>query len=152
MNKLSPTQNTPALQATSFSVYILLLRSWHELVLFCVRKILWSKGKHAKARDIYTPPCRSHPISNSSNVFKKMSAVSLRTSFYVRDCRNDRVRKNGLSSISITTSFRDNLPSHRGNRLVLFTMAACVYRNAIGHAAHCIRQENSYGFGAGLLF
>ena len=52
------------------------------------------------------------------------------------DSRNDKVRKNGLSSISITTSFRDNLPFHREDRLVLFTMAACVHRNARGHAAH----------------
>ena len=35
-----------------------------------------------------------------------MSAVSIRASFYLHDCRNDRVRKNGLGSISITASFR----------------------------------------------
>ena len=40
-----------------------------------------------------------------------MSAVSIRASFYLHDCRNDRVRKNGLGSISIATNLRDNLPS-----------------------------------------
>ena len=40
-----------------------------------------------------------------------MSAVSIRASFYLHDCRNNRLRKNGLGSISIATSFRDNLPS-----------------------------------------
>ena len=48
----------------------------------------------------------------------------------------DRVRKNGLGSISIETSFRDNLPSPGEDCLVLFTMAACVYRNASRHATH----------------
>ena len=38
-----------------------------------------------------------------------MSAVALRASFYLPDCLNDRVRKNGLGSISITTIFRSNL-------------------------------------------
>ena len=38
-----------------------------------------------------------------------MSAVSLRASFHLHDCRNDRVRKNGLGSIAIATSFRDHL-------------------------------------------
>ena len=40
-----------------------------------------------------------------------MSAVSIRASFYLHDCLNDRVRKKGLGSISIATTFRDNLPS-----------------------------------------
>ena len=44
--------------------------------------------------------------------------------FHLHDCRNDRVRKNGLGSIAIATSFRGNLPSPREDRLVLFTMAA----------------------------
>lgn len=52
-----------------------------------------------------------------------------------RDCRIDQVRKNSLGSISFTTSFRSNLPSPREDRLVLFTMATCVYRNASGHAS-----------------
>ena len=56
-----------------------------------------------------------------------MSAVSLRASFHLHDCRNDRVRKNGLGSIAFATSFRDHLPSPEEDRLVLFTMAACVY-------------------------
>ena len=43
-------------------------------------------------------------------------------------------RKSDLGSISITSSLRGNLPSPRENRLVLFTMAACVYRNASRHA------------------
>ena len=57
-----------------------------------------------------------------------MSAVALRASFYLPDRRNDRVPKNGLGSISITTSFRSNLPSLGEDRLVLLTMAACVYK------------------------
>ena len=92
------------------------------------------------------------PNSNSSKVFTAMSAVSLRASFHLHDCRNDLVRKNGLGSISIATSFRDNLTSPWEDRLVLFTMAACVYTNASRHATHWIRQGNSYGFGAGFLF
>ena len=71
-----------------------------------------------------------------------MSAVSIRASFYLHDCRNDRLRKNGLGSISIATSFRDHLPSPGEDRLVLFTMAACVYTNVSRHATHWIRQEN----------
>ena len=71
-----------------------------------------------------------------------MSAVSRRESFHLHDCRNDRVRKNGLGSISIATSFRDNLPFRGEDLLVLFTMAACVYTNVSRHATHWIRQEN----------
>ena len=40
-----------------------------------------------------------------------MSAVSIQASFYLHDCRNNRLRKNGLGSISIATSLRNNLPS-----------------------------------------
>ena len=58
---------------------------------------------------------------------QKCRQVSLRASFHLHDCRNDRVQKNGLGSISIATSFRDNLPFPGEDRLVLFTMAACVY-------------------------
>ena len=75
---------------------------------------------------------------------QKMSADSLRASFQLHGCRNDRVRKNGLGSISITASFRGNLPSPRENHLVLFTTAVCVYRVASGHATHSIRQGDSY--------
>ena len=81
-----------------------------------------------------------------------MSAVSLWASFHLHDCWNDQVRKSGLGSISITSSFRGNLPSPREDRLVLFTMVACVYRNAGRHATHWIHQGNFYGFGAGFLF
>ena len=42
-------------------------------------------------------------------------------------------------------------PSPGEERLVLFTMAACVYTNISRHATHWIRQGNSYGFGAGFL-
>ena len=71
-----------------------------------------------------TPQCWSHPvISSSSHAFKTMSAVSLRAFFHLHDCRNDRVRKNGLGLISITASFRGNLPFPGENHLVLFTMA-----------------------------
>ena len=73
-------------------------------------------------------------------------------SFYLHHCLIDRVRKNGLGSISIATSFRDNLPFPGGDRLVLFTMAACVYRNASRHATRWIRQGNSYGFGQDSYF
>ena len=55
-----------------------------------------------------------------------MSAGSLRASFHLHDCRDDRVLKNGLGSISVTASFRCNLPSPGEDCLVLFTMAACV--------------------------
>ena len=48
--------------------------------------------------------------------------------------KNDHVRKNGPGSISITTSFRDNLPYSGEDCLVLFTMAACIYRKASRHA------------------
>ena len=79
--------------------------------------------------------CWSHTISNSS-VFTKMSTVSIRASNYLHDCRNDRLRKNGLGSISIATSFKDNLPSPGEDRLMLFTMAASVYTNVSRHATH----------------
>ena len=72
-------------------------------------------------------------ILNSSSVFTEMSAVSLRASFHLHDCRNDWVRKNGMGSISIATSFRDNLPFPGEDRLVLFTMEARVYTNASRH-------------------
>ena len=63
-----------------------------------------------------------------------MSAVSLRASFYLHDCRNDRVRKNSMGSVCITASFRGNLPSPGDNHLVLFIMAVCLYRYVTGHA------------------
>ena len=68
---------------------------------------------------------------------RKMSAVSLRTSFYLQ---------NGLGSISITASFRGNLPSPGQNYLVLFTMAVYVYRNASGHATRILTtlEQDSY--------
>ena len=47
----------------------------------------------------------------NSSVFTEMSAVLIRASFYLHDCQNDRLRKNGLGSTAIATSFRDNLPS-----------------------------------------
>ena len=77
---------------------------------------------------------------------RKMSAVSLRASFYLHDCWNDRVQKNGLGSISITASFRGNLPSPGQNYLVLFTMAVYVYRNASGHATRILTtlEQDSY--------
>ena len=83
---------------------------------------------------------------------QKMLAVSLRASFHMHGCRDDQVWKDGLGSISITASFRGNLPSPGEDSLVLFTMATCVYRNASDHAIHWIRQRNSYSFGPGFLF
>ena len=47
-------------------------------------------------------------MSKHRNVFTEMSAVSLRASFCLHDCRNDRVRKIDLGSISIASSFRSN--------------------------------------------
>ena len=108
-----------------------------------------SMQRHANVR---TPQCWSHPISNRSDVFTEMSVVSLWASLHLHDCWNDQVRKSGLGSISITSSFSSNLPSPREDRLVLFTMVACVYRNAGRHATHWIHQGNFYGFGAGFLF
>ena len=52
-----------------------------------------------------------HVMSKHRNVFTEMSAVSLRASFCLHDCRNDRVRKIDLVSISIASSFRSNYPS-----------------------------------------
>ena len=75
-------------------------------------------------------------ILNSSSVFTEMSAVSLRASFHLHDCRNDWVRKNGLGSIAIATILRDHSPSPGEDRLVLFTMAASVYTNVNRHAKH----------------
>ena len=72
-----------------------------------------------------------------------MSAVSLLASFHFHDCRNDWLPKNGLGSISIATSFRDHLQSPGEDRLVLFTMAACIYTNVSRHATHWIRRGNS---------
>ena len=56
-----------------------------------------------------------------------MSAVLLRAPFHLHDCRNDRVRKHGMGSLAIATSFRNHLPSPGEDRLVLFTMVACLY-------------------------
>ena len=42
----------------------------------------------------------------------------------------------GKTAISIATSFKDHLPSPGEDRLVLFTMAACVYTNVSRHATH----------------
>ena len=83
---------------------------------------------------------------------QKMLAVSLRASFHMHGCRDDQVWKDSLGSISITASFRGNLPSPGEDSLVLFKMTTCVYRNASGHAIHWICQENSHGFRVGVLF
>ena len=78
----------------------------------------------SKHRNAGLTPFETVPMS-----LQKMLAVSLRASLHLHDCRNDRVWKNGLGSISIATSFRENLPSAGEDRLVLLTMAARVYRN-----------------------
>ena len=75
----------------------------------------------SKHRNAGLVPFQTIPTSS-----KKLSAVSPRASFHLHDCRNDRVRKNGLGSIFITASFRGDLPSPEEDRLVLFTKAACV--------------------------
>ena len=73
------------------------------------------------------------PFQTVSMSHRNVSGFASST-IYLHDCRNDRIPKNGLGSISITASFRSNLPSPGRDRLVLFTMAACVYRNASRHA------------------
>ena len=69
----------------------------------------------------------SHPISYRSYAF---TAVSLRVqaSFYLP------------GSISITTNIRIHLPSPGEDRLVLFTVATRINRNASGHNTHWICQ------------
>ena len=67
----------------------------------------------------------SHHISNSCNAFQEMLAVSLRASFHMHGCRDYQVWKDNLGSISITASFRGNLPSPGEDSLVLTTMATC---------------------------
>ena len=84
-----------------------------------------------KHRNAGVTPFQTVPMS-----LQNMLAVSLRASLHLYDCRNDRVRKNGLGSISIATSFRDNLPFPGEDRLVLLTMAARVYRNVSRHAPY----------------
>ena len=76
------------------------------------------------------------PFQTVAMSLQNMLAVSLRATFHLHDCRNDRVRKNGLGSIAIATSFRDNLPFPGEDRLVLLTMAARVYRNVSRHAPY----------------
>ena len=91
-----------------------------------MQRHVMSKHRNASLTPFQTAPMFSQICSD----------MSLRASFYLRDCRNERVRKNGLGSISIATSFRANLPSPGEDRLVLFTMTACVYTNASRHATH----------------
>ena len=79
---------------------------------------------------------RNAGLTPFQHIFTEMSAVSLRAPFHLPDCRNDRVRKNGLGSIAIATIFRDHLPSPGEDRLVLFTTAACVDTNVSRHAKH----------------
>ena len=51
---------------------------------------------------------------NSSNAFKNISAVSLRASFYLHDCRNDRVRKTAyVRSLLLQASAAICLPTER---------------------------------------
>ena len=53
-----------------------------------------------KHRNAGLTPFQTVPMS-----LQNMLAVSLRASLHLYDCRNDRVRKDGLGSISIATSF-----------------------------------------------
>ena len=114
----------------------------------------------AKNRSVERIACKGTRCLNTAMLvsphFKQFRCLHRNVSGFAlsirHDCWNDQVRKSGLGSISITSSLRGNLPSPREDRLVLFTMAACVYRNASRHATHWIRQGNSYGFGAGFLF
>ena len=135
---LWPKTYINAQHSTVFSVCILLLRRWHASVLSAknrlVEKLIW---RHVISKH-HNPGLTQ--FSNSSNVFTEMSGGSLQASFYLHDCRNNRVWKNGLGSISITTSFRRNLPSPWEDRLILFTMATCVYRNASRNATHSSRE------------
>ena len=75
-----------------------------------------------------------HPVP--WNAFTKVSAVSFRASFCIHGYRNHRFRKNGLGSISITTSFRSQLSYPGEDRLVLFIMATCIHGNASRHSTH----------------
>ena len=78
-----------------------------------------------------------------------MSALSLRASFHLHDCRNDQVRKNGLGSISIAPSFRDNLPFPGEDRLVVFAMAASVYsyfEKIVGKDVHATIPKGNMGY------
>ena len=92
------------------------------------------------------------PFQTVAMPSKKVSAISLQASFHLHGCRDDQVWKDSLVSISITASFRGNLPSPGEDSLVLFTMATYVYKNASGHAIRWICERNSYGFGVGVLF
>ena len=82
----------------------------------------------SKHHNVGLTPFQTVPFSQKCQRFRE--------SFYLHDCRNDRLRKNGLGSICIATSLRDNLPSPGEDRLVLFTMAASVYTNVSRHAKH----------------
>ena len=83
--------------------------------------------------------CLNTAMLVSQNVSGFASSILL----HLHYCRNDRVLDNGLGSVSVAISFRDHLPFPREDRLVLFTMAACVYTNVNRHAKHWIRQGNS---------
>ena len=127
----------------AFSVYILLLRSWHDMSWFCsvceksfsrkdsMQRHVMSKHRNAGITQFQTVP----------TVFsQKCQRFRFEHPFTFHDCRDDGVGKNGMGSISITASFRGNLPSPGDNHLVLFAMAVCVYRNAGGHATYWIRR------------
>ena len=92
-----------------------------------------SMQRHAisKHRNAGLTPFQTVPMSS-----QKCQRFRFEHSFTSMTAGMSQVRKSGLGSISIRSSFRGNLPSPREDRLVLFTMAACVYRNASRHATH----------------
>ena len=125
-----------AKHATIFSVYILLLRSSHELVLFCLRKINSRKDsmqRHvmSKHRNAGLIPFQTVPMSS-------------------RKCQRSRFEHPftfmiaGMTGSGKTASVRSLLQQASGtiyiprgeDCLVLLTMAACVYRNVSRHATH----------------
>ena len=130
------------------------LRSWHELVLhvpFAKNRLverIASKG----TRCLNTAMLVSPHFKQFRCLHRNVSGFALSILSPPWLLELPLVGKSGLGSISITSSFIGNLPSPREDRLVLFTMAACVYRNAGRHATHRIHQGNFYGFGAGFLF
>ena len=84
----------------------------------------------SKHRDVGLTPFQTVPFSQKCQQFR------FKHPFTSMIAEITGSGKNGLSSFSITTSFRDNLPSTGEDCFVLFTMAACVYRNASRHATH----------------
>ena len=111
------------------------------------RKDSMQRHVMSKHRNVGLNPFQTVPVSSKKCQWFRFE----HRSFHLHVFRNDRDRKNALGSISITASLRGNSTFPGEDRLVLFTMAACVFRNT-SDTTHWVRQGNSYGFGAGFLF